>query len=373
MKIIWVVGSAIILLGGVTTFVWYRAHRKKTQKIPNEEDKVIGMILGTAIGDAKGIPYENKSYERIRELGTINEIYSKCKNHLYIPDGFPPGKWTDDTQLSLAMMNSIISTGGIQLTAIAEEHVKAYQETTDGWGGTRDAVHRLLMKTHTCLHSGNEKATGNGVVMKMAPVAFYYSRQRDYPQQKKNQEIEWITRMSHNNSLSVVAALFHVTMLEIIFRGAPGDLDTVPQRKKFLKDAIACAHQCENQLADKEEWKDKLLSYRLNQLLKCLEGGDGEITTTDLIEISNGGTFFVNDSLTMVYGILVHRKPCFESILEAAFIGGDTDSNAAMIGAIVGGLKGRHILPQKYLDPLYKCHQIIEVAEKFAAILSGKS
>ena len=39
----------------------------------------------------------------------------------------------------------------------------------------------------------------------------------------------------------------------------------------------------------------------------------------------------------MVYGLFVQAVPSFATILNAVFIGGDTDTNAAMVGAMVGG------------------------------------
>lgn len=49
-----------------------------------------------------------------------------------------------------------------------------------------------------------------------------------------------------------------------------------------------------------------------------------------LISIARGGTHKVMDSLTVVYGIIAQRSPSFQSVLKAALLGGDTDSNASM-------------------------------------------
>ena len=39
------------------------------------QDKLQGMFLGMAVGDAKGIPFEMMSYEQIKNMGTIEENY----------------------------------------------------------------------------------------------------------------------------------------------------------------------------------------------------------------------------------------------------------------------------------------------------------
>lgn len=54
--------------------------------------------------------------------------------------------------------------------------------------------------------------------------------------------------------------------------------------------------------------------------------------------------------MTMVLGLFVSRAPSFTSMLKAAIIGGDTDSNAAMLGALIGGIKGVRFIPPHYTE-----------------------
>ena len=44
----------------------------------------------------------------------------------------------------------------------------------------------------------------------------------------------------------------------------------------------------------------------------------------------------------MVLSLLAAKELSFDSILRAAFIGGDTDSNASMVGAVYGFCRGFH-------------------------------
>jgi len=374
-------GAKVIVITTSTGLLLYGfwLSTKSKQKLLSEEERVLGILLSTAVGDAKGIPNENKTFEQLKKENKrrSTEIYSQVVDHPFIPIDHPPGVWTDDTQLSLSVCEAIIEAKGVDMEKIAAYHVKAFHETTTGWGGTRNAVKRLADKTHTFQNCGNEGATGNGVVMKMAPLAYFYSKQSatKYPDHKKFQEIEQFTRMTHNNTLSVVASAFHCKMMERLYRQAKNGtnvFDSDSARRDFLENSIICAIEQEMRFSfkEREEWQNKgdLLSHRLRQLLQCLIDSKG-LTDEKLVEISHGGTYYVINSLTMVYGLFVQSEPSFDVILKACFIGGDTDSNAAMVGAMIGGLKGPKIIPKEYLDKLYKLDHITAIAKKFAASL----
>jgi len=111
-----------------------------------------------------------------------------------------------------------------------------------------------------------------------------------------------------------------------------------------------------------------LLSNRLQQLRQSICSKEG-LSDLKLIEISKGGSSYVINSLTMVYGLFVQQKPDLNTILKACFIGGDTDSNASMLGAMIGVLRGPSIIPKTYVNQLYKSSEIIAFAKQFATQL----
>ena len=68
------------------------------------KDTIRGGILGLAVGDALGVPVEFQSREELRKnpvtdmrgYGTYNQ---------------PPGTWSDDTSLTLCLMDNLIEKG----------------------------------------------------------------------------------------------------------------------------------------------------------------------------------------------------------------------------------------------------------------------
>jgi ADP-ribosylglycohydrolase len=96
--------------------------------------------------------------------------------HPYIPKDWPPGKWTDDTQLTLAMSRALRSAKTFNMDTMVREHIAEMKISAYGWGSaTRDSIRRLMDGTHTWKDSGSKTAKGNGVLMKIAPLALYWA------------------------------------------------------------------------------------------------------------------------------------------------------------------------------------------------------
>jgi len=324
------------------------------------ENRVKGLFFGIAIGDAKGIPYEGLDYEKIQERFNPNEIYSKmCNDNPKMID-HPPAKWTDDTQLTIAVAKSIIEAKGFNMDEIGKQHVLEWKESTVGWGsGTRTSVEKISNGVSP-LSSGNIAAKGNGVIMKIAPLALYYSCTNNKNREQKLKEIESFARMTHDNVLCVVTACFYCFTLEKFFRLAEKDNTFFDKsfRKIFLQECIAEALSLEQQFNQKEE----LVSERLKQLLYNFDN----LSDQKLIEISSGGNYFVLNSLTMVFGLLFSQDISFELIIRAVTIGGDTDSNASMVGAVVGAIKGFGVFPTPYIEQLYRTKELLTLAIAFS-------
>jgi ADP-ribosylglycohydrolase len=321
-------------------------------------ERTIGIALGTAIGDAKGIAYETLTRQQIIDLQNKNEktFYTPVTNHPYIPDHWQIGRWTDDTQLSLAMMRAItkyLQSNEDFMSNVVTEHIIEWKESVAGWGGTKNAIERLSNGTHTYLDSGN-KAEGNGVLMKLAPLAFYYS----LCQNANENEIETICRMTHNTSVALSTACIYVHMCIYLFEKK--NLNS----KDFLQYVYELSLKYETKYEINEE--KYLVSARIKRYLDV--NSSAEIDEKLIIDVSNGGTFYCVDSLTMVIGLIASLPTCepnFDTLIRASEIGGDTDSNAAMIGAIIGGMNGVTYLEQEHINQVYRSDYVRKIGEEF--------
>jgi ADP-ribosylglycohydrolase len=326
-------------------------------------ERTIGLALGTAIGDAKGIAYETLTREQIRikiENENNTSLYTPVTNHPYIPENWAIGRWTDDTQLTLAMMRALTksllakSNEDFMLN-IVNEHIIEWKESIAGWGGTKNAIERLANGTHTYLNSGN-KAEGNGVIMKLAPLALYYSLAGNV----NDNQIETICRMTHDSPVALSTACIYVHMCIYLFE----------RKSRNSKDFLQYLYELSLQYETKYQLTEEkhLVSLRIKRYLDA----NSPIDENLIIDVSSGGTYYCVDSLTMVIGLLACLPTCepnFNTLIYASEIGGDTDSNAAIIGAIIGGMKGLTSLDQEHINQVYQTDYVRKIGEEFGQAL----
>jgi len=177
--------------------------------------------------------------------------------------------------------------------------------------------------------------------------------------------------MTHNTPVCLVCACLYALMVERLYR-EPTLLDTKSSRELFLQYTMELALELECKFiaeADTSKYTDEkalaTISFKLKEIWDNLD----TLSNEKLIEISEGGHGFVVESLTMVIGILVSRDPSFGSVLTAALLGGDTDSNASMVAGILGGMKGVNFIPKTYIDQLYRAPFIAQTAKSFSIML----
>src|SRR5579871_1466912 len=118
-------------------------------------DRVQGMVLGGAIGDGWGRPYEGSL---VRAFPLPLELIV-----------------TDDTQLTLATCEALVESGSVDSAAIAARFAIWFRDgRVHGLGAsTTKALRDLAAGAHWALAgTKGERAAGNGAAMRVAPLAF---------------------------------------------------------------------------------------------------------------------------------------------------------------------------------------------------------
>ena len=132
-------------------------------------------IMGVVIGDALGCPVQFESREMVakhpvsgmRGYGTFN---------------LPAGSWTDDSSLTLALLDSIKRTGGIDYTDIMDNFVRWLEDgafTPYGYAydigrGTMNAIRKYERERNPHkAGSHDERNNGNGSLMRIMPAVLY--------------------------------------------------------------------------------------------------------------------------------------------------------------------------------------------------------
>lgn len=330
--------------------------------------KVQGMVVGGAIGDAAGKPVETWTPEKIFEVhpeGVCVGKYLPPIGHKWFKEeDHPPGTTTDDTQLGLAVMRGFID--GHQQAAlmssfeeyhhdIAAKHVEAFEETTDGWGNTTREAIRNICNGSRWITAGlklNFGGTGNGVPMKVSPFAAWYASPQarifDPNDLYFNQQVVRHSAMTHFTDISAQAALVHT---HAVYHCLSSGVDHYTNES--LLDLIA------DQVWEwgEEKSRESGMYYEMNSLRKHpTEEGDSledrmiwlfqnrsrinKIEQDEIRERFGKGTCYVLDSLPFSYAYFLKCPFTPQSIFDVIEAGGDTDTNAKLVGEMVGALNG---------------------------------
>lgn len=329
-------------------------------------DKVRGMFLGIAIGDALGMPAETFTAEKIQnKFGRITK-YLRPDGHQWYR-GRLEGTWTDDTQLSLVVAESLIEKKAIDLDDLAARHIETFCRCNVGWGGSsRDAVMRLAAGIHwseSGIPKKEGRGTGNGVAMKVAPVGAYFASIWDLLREGDGSPevydaIANLTFMTHKTGMALVSAWAQIYAVEYCLNASPD---------KFSRSAFLLAvwsgiwHAHGIQFAWEKDNPDNL-SERLENLsrIEFLN-----IKPEKIAELFGGGTSYVYNSLPFSYTFFLRNPRSIEALYDVVNAGGDTDSNGSIVGALLGALNGTKIFPEDLVNGLWRKDEILKAADNF--------
>jgi ADP-ribosylglycohydrolase len=338
--------------------------------------KIKGMLVGGAIGDALGAPVETWTPERMVEVhgGRITKYVPPIGHKWFKPDEFFPGMTTDDTQLTVATMRGLIDgkakadeerSFDPYMDAIAKAHIEASKHTVGGWGTTtQEAVRRLSNGVHW-KSSGKTteegRGTGNGVPMKVAPLAAWFASPvgADFDEaimdgKKVEQEIDFqfnvrvveFGAMTHSTQISSIAGVMHAQMVYLALWSKPGSFVV----KQFLDLASQYLPHCMRLKGDNGEFFSvSHLKPADDDLLKQISGMDrakiAKMTVDQIREKYKGGCY-VYETLPFAYAFFLRHTHSMEAIIECVNAGGDTDTNAKLVGELLGANEGIEFFEQ---------------------------
>ena len=317
------------------------------------------LLPAVAYGDAAGLPVETLSAQKIEDdYGYIDQLVSPALNPFY--EGAPIGSWSDDTQLSLAMARALIKNGGFDIGVVAQEHIEELGRTPlvqvgkgepvpRGWGhSTAESIQKLIAGTSPD-KSGKKDGAGNGIVMKMSPLVLWHVGQNTSDEQRWK-EYDQLTIMTHDSDMTRVCSRVHGDVLKYLFEnGNDGLAEYVQNQVLFHENELGAAKDTSKALA----------------FLSKIEKFD----RTTILENTDGKGFWVPQTLAMAYATYIENAPDFhKTVFEAVNLGGDTDSNASIVAAMLNFSSHGVDLPQDSdkLDDLARLREISSQLAKSA-------
>lgn len=307
-------------------------HGAKCEKYAAADDRPQALLLGLAVGDALGVPVE------FMERGTF---------HVTTMTGYgtwdqPPGTWSDDTSLALALADSM-HPGGVDLAGMARRFIGWYtrgEYTANGWfdagNTTKRSILRLLEGVEPARAGGTREGdNGNGALMRIAPLVFYLSGKAAPERYQITRDVASVT---HGHPLSATACFIYLEMLDLLLKGRNKEAAYAELKEKFEEYAFL----------------DTSVLPGFERILK------GDVAALPEKAIRSG--FFVVDTLEAAFWSFLTTTDYRGAVLRAVNLGDDTDTTGAVTGALAGLYYGLKSIPQEWLDTLVKREEIRDIA-----------
>ena len=302
--------------------------------ISGRKSHFLGALIGLAVGDALGMPVEGMRASQIRRaFGRVRDFMDAPWRRL------KAGQWTDDTKMMLCHARSIVRRGYVDPDDTAHEFVEWFR--SGDWRGignsTYESIKRLLAGVPPS-ESGawGEFAAGNGVAMRIAPVALADCDDLE----RLREDCRRVGVITHRHPEAIAGA---TAVAFTVAKAARGDLDPT----LLVEETVDYVGECE-------------VTRRLRMAKAFLEGGM-EVEEA-LARLGTGG--YVVETVASAFFCFLRSPFDFEETVTRAVEGGvDADTTGAIAGAISGAFNGLEAIPERWRRGVEGAAEILGLAE----------
>ncbi len=298
--------------------------------------RFLGSVLGLALGDAFGAPYEGGILERA----------------LWCAIGRKGGKrrWTDDTQMTIDVIESLVSCGHVNQDDLAHRFAKSYRWSR-GYGPGAAQVLKRIRRGDSWESAARsvyrDGSYGNGGAMRSPAVGLFFVAAGE---EELIEAAAATAAVTHAHPLGREGAVLVALATALAYNGT-NSKDMVERLCKLVK------------------------SPEFLQKLRKAAGWlqtESSIAPREVASELGNGIAAVESCVTAVYLALAFRSRTFEELLGFAIeLRGDVDTISAMACAIWGAARGFDELPQARLNQLEQCERLKNLAHSLSTAARG--
>lgn len=292
-----------------------------------QADKLRGMMMGLAIGDALGAPLE------FMQPGTFTEVKDYIGGGVH---GLAPGYWTDDTSMALASTVSLLQCGDFDPNDQAERFLRWYRDgylsstgrCFDIGNRTRAALRRFQSRGEYFVGDEALGSAGNGALMRLAPIIIYAH--------VRGRSVELLAR-DH-------ARLTHAD---------PRCLESNQVFANCLCNAL--------EVTEREavwQWSDAFQRPQNEEVRAVV---DGSFLRRDPPDIRGNG--YVVATLEAALWAFAHSESFEEGMIKAINLGEDADTVGAVYGQLAGAFYGYQAMPPRWRNELFSADAILRLTD----------
>ncbi len=301
------------------------------------------LLFGVAVADALGVPVEF-CYPNEINMPSVQSNYQDIPNRQTAFGSWnkPIGTFSDDSSLTFCTAEYLANneTNLDDLLERFKDWMKEGYWTADG--ETFDIGRTTLFAIENYAYGSNwqncgmknENDNGNGSLMRISPLLLplLYDKTITDPYSY----ISNFSSLTHAHTISVDCCYIYLQFAKHLYHTKNTKLAFT-----YLKEELS-------------------LKFVNNDIFKRLFSD--EFLSTDPALFNNRG--FVLGSLEIALHTILTTKSYEEAVLKAISLGKDTDTNAAITGALAGLLYGYDNIPTHWLAPLKRKENIELLAEQ---------
>jgi ADP-ribosylglycohydrolase len=309
-------------------------------------DRALGALSGLALGDALGMPTQSLSRAEIaRRYGVIETLLDGAPDQPIAPN-MPAGSVTDDTEQALLLARLLIEGDGAVDPLTFAGALEDWEEDMIR-RGSLDLLGPSTRRALTRLRAGEppelagRDGTTNGAAMRITPVGIAFRGPGLLD------AVERASAVTHNTSLGIAAAAAVAAAVSACLDGAP------------LPDALGAAEAAAAAGARRGHWMaGGDLAARIRWARSWVRGMD-HAALADAVTDVIGTSVAAQESVVAAFALVeaLGEDP-LASLTTAASLGGDTDTVAAMCGAVLGARYGVTGLPADLLDTVRRVNRL---------------
>ncbi|MEO0477379.1 MAG: ADP-ribosylglycohydrolase family protein [Planctomycetota bacterium] len=309
----------------------------------NRQDHILGCILGTAVGDAIGLPREGLSARRAERI-----FGGPPLDHRFF---FGRGVCSDDTEHTVMLGLAFLASEGEPKRFAAEFARRLrwwFARIPAGIGlGTAKACLKLWLGARPDRSGVN--SAGNGPAMRSAILGLIA---RD--EQHATQLVQTSTAVTHKDPRAHQGAIVIANLARWV---------TLPESERQTVDAVIFEGVGDEQLREN-------LTHALNDANKDVAPDD----FAKQLGQAKGISGFVNHTVpAAVYCWLRHRGSFRDTVETAVCLGGDSDTVAAIAGALAGTELGVEAIPEDWLSNLKDWPCSVQWMQQLAEALAAQN
>jgi ADP-ribosyl-[dinitrogen reductase] hydrolase len=298
-----------------------------------DPDKAVGALVGLAVGDALGAPIEGVGPDDLE-----GEHTEMTGGGIYL---LRPGQGTGDTEMALRLATSLVETGGYDADRALGSYVGWYRGDPPGMS---DHMRQVLgsveggdnaYRATSAQHLGGEMTSGNGAVMRTTPIGIAFAGRENALRDATIAD----SALTHFDPLAGKVALLHNQVLSWVLTGGP----------QFAF----------NQLKD-PEWLDDRIE---DVVIPATAGVLGYATALSREEPGSALA-----SLAIALAAFFNADDFEQGLVWAVNLGGDTDTNGAVTGALLGARLGTAAIPSRWLETLERRAELEGIGRQLAAM-----